>query len=180
MNLADYRHPRAVRRTLAALAPIACPPEIEEFELVDEVVDHMELSMGALPAVARGGLVAGLTAFEHAARLWPPGRGRRFSKLSRELALRYFLAWRHGTRLQHEFIKGTKGLLCLGYYEMPAAKQSIGYTPEAWIETVTRRRLEVYSDAIEQHAASIVAPDPLPARGDMLTTSDDSRRQEAS
>ena len=43
----------------------------------------------------------------------------------------------------------------------------MGYRPQQWIDKVTKRRLEVYSDDIQRHAASILAPDPLrlPSQG---------------
>ena len=41
---------------------------------------------------------------------------------------------------------------------------ALGYTPAAWIDKVTRRRLEVYGSDIAKHHASITAPDPLPRR----------------
>jgi hypothetical protein len=37
----------------------------------------------------------------------------------------------------------------------------MGYRPQQWIDKVTKRRLEVYSDDVQRHEASILAPDPL-------------------
>lgn len=162
VNLADYTHPRVVRRTLEAFARIACPSEIEELGLVEAVVDHMELSMRTLPPMVRMGLVTGITSFENAARVWPGNWGQPFSKLPRDKAHKYFLSWRTGMELQKQFIKGVKGLLCLGYYEMPAVKKQIDFQPEAWIDKVAKRRLKVHSEAIERHQDSLIAPDPLP------------------
>jgi hypothetical protein len=180
VNLADYRHPRIVRRTLEAMALIACPPEIEELGLAEAVVDHMELSMRTLPGMVRTGLVTGITTFETAARVWPGNWGRPFSKLSRDKAHKYFVSWRTGTGLQKQFIKGVKGLLCLGYYEMPAVKKQIDFQPEGWIEKVSKRRLKVYREDIEAHQARILAPDPLPPMSTLDELADDAAKKEAS
>jgi len=162
-TLADYHHPPLVRRTLASMAPIACPPDIERLGLVDAVVDHMELTMRSVPALIRTGLVAGLTSYELGSRVWPGHFGRPASKLGRERATRYYDAWRCSPiRLQREFIKGVKGLLCMGYYEMPQVKEQLGYTPDPWVAKVKRRRLEVYGDEIRRHEAALFEPEPMP------------------
>jgi hypothetical protein len=162
-TLSTYRHSPRVRRVLASIAPLACPPEIVELGLVDPVVDHVELSMRSLPDLFRAGLVAGLTSYELLSRAVPRNRGRSASSLDRERATRYFEMWRTSRiGLQREMIKGVKGLLCMGYYEQPAAKETIGYSPEQWIAKVKRRRLAVYTDAISRHEASLIQPDPLP------------------
>ncbi|HUH05410.1 MAG TPA: hypothetical protein VML75_25620 [Kofleriaceae bacterium] len=162
-TLATYRHSNRVRRVLASIAPLACPPEIESMELVDAVVDHVELSMRSLPDLVRTGLVAGLTSYELLSRGIPRNRGRSASQLDRERARRYFESWRTSRiGLQRELIKGVKGLLCIGYYEQQAVKEDIGYLPEQWIAKVKRRRLQVYAEDITRHEASVIQPDPLP------------------
>lgn len=161
--MSRYQHSPRVRRTLAALARIACPPEIDELGLVDDVVDHMGASMGALPELFCRGLVAGLTTYELGARLVPGNGGRAASQLDPDRALRYFLLWRKSPLMpQRELIKAVRGLLCLAYYEQPAAREQIGYTPEQWIDKVKRKRLAVYSDEINAHQQSLLEPDPLP------------------
>lgn len=162
-TLADYHHPPRIRRILASIAPIACPPDIERFGLVDAVIDHMEMTMRSLPAVVRAALITGLSGYELASMAWPGHFGRPASKLDRKRAIRYYEAWRHSPiRLQEEFAKGIKGLLCLGYYEMPRVKEQLGYTPDAWVTKVKRRRFEVYGDEIQRHEAKLFAPEPLP------------------
>ncbi len=162
-TLADYHHPPRIRRILASIAPIACPPDIERFGLVDAVVDHMEMTMRSLPAAVRAALITGLTGYELASMAWPGHLGRPASKLDRKRAIRYYDAWRHSPiRLQEEFVKGIKGLLCLGYYEMPQVKEQLDYTPDAWVSKVKRRRLEVYGDEIRIHEAKLFEPEPLP------------------
>lgn len=162
-HLADYRHPKPVRRSLASLAAVVCPPEATELDLVGAIVDEVELSMRASPAGVRAALLAGIAGYELAATLVPRHRGRPASRLSPELARRYFASWWHSPLPpQRQFARGVKGLLCLACYEMPAIKEQLGYTPEAWIETVKARRLAVFADAIRRREADILAPDPLP------------------
>ena len=168
MNLADYHHTPRVRRTLAAIVPIACPPEVEELGLVDAVIDHFELSLRSLPALVRSGLVAGITGYELASRSWPGHRGRAASGLDRARAIGYYESWRHSPlRLQREFIKGLKGLLCMGYYSQPEVHERIGYTPEAWVAKVTRRRLDSYGADIRRHEEKLLVAEPLPAPVDL-------------
>jgi hypothetical protein len=162
-NLADYHHPPLVRRAVAAIVPLACPPEVERLGLVDAVVDHFELSLRSLPALFRAGLITGITSYELGARAWPGHRGRAASGLDRARAARYYQAWRHSPlRLQREFVKGLKGLLCMGYYSQPAVHAELGYTPDAWVARVTRRRLELYQGDIRRHEERLYVPEPLP------------------
>jgi hypothetical protein len=54
-----------------------------------------------------------------------------------------------------------KQLISLAHYEMPAVQEKMGYRPQQWIETVTKRRLDLYDEDIQRHQASLLAPDPL-------------------
>lgn len=159
----SYHHPRHVRRILESLVGVICPPEATELGLERAIVDHAELTMGALPALFRTGLIVGLTGYDAAALLWPAARGRRAHALPLELRTRWFTRWLEGvTPAEREFAKGVKQILALAHYEQPEIQQRMGYTPDAWIDKVKRRRLEVYSADIAKHHASITAPDPLP------------------
>jgi hypothetical protein len=134
-----------------------------ELGLLDDIVEHVELSMRASPAGVRVALLAGLSGYELASIAWPGHWGKRASKLPPELAASYFVSWYHSPLMpQHEFAKGIKGLLCLACYEQPAMMESIGYTPDAWIDKSKKYRLKTYSAAIAQREKEILAPDPLP------------------
>lgn len=167
-TLAAYRHPRAVRRVFASLVRVACPPDAAELGIVDDVVHHAELSIASFGPLFRSSLVAGTLTYDDSARFWPPARGRRATALGPELSARWFRTWwKSPLGIQREFARGVKSLLCLGYYEMPAVKEKLGYTPDAWIERVKRYRLQVYQDDIRRHEEELVAPNPLrPAAGD--------------
>jgi hypothetical protein len=159
--LADFQLSPTQRRALGGLARVSCPPDIDELGLVDAVVDHCELSLRSLPPLIRTGLVSMLAVYEHGAR--PVHGGRPASALPYDQAHRWFERWRKNRLLPlREWVKGAKGLLCMAYYEQPAVKQKIGYTPEAWIEKVKRKRLLVYADEIRRHEETLIKPDPLP------------------
>lgn len=157
-----YHHSMAQRQLIARLAEVLCPPSPSPIELAGPIAQHTQLSMRAFPGPARAALVAGMRTYDEAARLYPGSGGKPARQLSAEVGGRYFASWwKSRIGLQREFAKGVKGLICLAYYELPEVKAHIGYTPEAWIESVKRRRLSVYKEAIDAHQAAIVAPDPL-------------------
>ncbi len=157
-TLSSYRHLASTRRTLTALAAVACPPQARELGLLDAIVDHVELSMRSLPAELRLGLLAGLTALELAAL---PRFGARFSKLAPCDAVSHYERWRHGNGVQRQFIKGVSGLLHLAHFEHPAIADRLGYTPERWVAKVKQRRLTVHREAIEDHQRALLVPEPL-------------------
>ena len=160
-----YRHPAAMRRVLESLVPVICPPEAIELDLVDAIVDHVELTMGVLPAPFRLGLVTGMLTYDAAAVVWPPARGRFAHRLPPELAERWFLRWLNGNPAFRQLVMAIKQLLSLAHYEMPIIQERIGYRPQEWIEKVKKRRLEVYADDINKHQVSLFAPDPLVRKG---------------
>lgn len=156
----------SARKVLESLVPVICPPEAMELGLTNDIVDHVELTMGALPPRFRQGFVLGLETYDLAALLWWPGRRRRAHKLPRHLAVRYFERWRHGpTPIHRQLAIAMKQLLSLAHYEQPVIQERMGYRPHEWIETVKRRRLEVYADDVAKHARSLIEPDPLPGVG---------------
>jgi hypothetical protein len=163
-RLAAYSHSPRVRRLLRSLVPIVCPPEAERLGVVDAVVDHVALSMRAFPAPLRRALVLGLTTYDLSAAGWPGARGRTASKLPRQRAARWYAIWWHSPLMpQRELAKAVKALMAIGYYEQPRVQAELGYAPQAWIDKVKGRRLEVYGDAIRKHERSLIEPDPLPS-----------------
>ena len=162
-SLADYSHPGPVRELLGSLATVVCPPQAAELGLIGDIVDHVELQLRASPRGVRVALLTGLTGYELASMAWPGHWGTRASKLSSSKAEAYFAAWYHSTLPpQHEFAKGVKSLLALACYEQPAMMESIGYTPQEWIDKSVKYRLQTYSESISKRERDIVAPDPLP------------------
>jgi hypothetical protein len=156
--------PARARRVLASLVPVVCPEGAVRLGLTEWLVDHAELSASAFPAVLRRGLALGLTTYDVSAAAWPRARGRSASRLDPVRAAAWFrLWWRSPLPPQRELAKAVKSLLCLAYYEAPEVQAEMGYTPQAWIDRVARRRLELYRDDIDRHQESLVTPDPLPS-----------------
>jgi len=157
-----FPHPAHVRRTLRALVPVICPPEAAELGVEDDVVAHVGSTMAAIPPLLLRGLYTGLGVFDLGARIYPAARGRRAHQLTGEVAEAYFHSWLHGpTVLHRQLATRVMQMMVLGYYEQPAVLARLGYTPGAWIDDGTRRRLKVYGDDIARAATRITAPDPL-------------------
>ncbi len=158
-DLADYQHSPATRNLLRSLAKIVCPPERERLGVTEQLLDELELSVRSLPPLVRLGLISGMKSYDLAAIA---RYGVRAGKLSDKRALAYFKFWKSGLGLQRAFVQGIKSLIAMCYYELPTVLEDIGYTPQQWIDKVAARRLEVYSDDIAKHEASMFERDPLP------------------
>ena len=162
MILADFRLPRRVRRTLEALAPVVCPPDLGELGILEPLVDHCELTLRSFSPPVRAGLHAGLVFFELSAAAVPSSRGRTFSRLGPAAAEAHFARfWHSRVGPLHQLARGMKALVAFAYYEHPVVKRRMEYHPERWIAEVARRRLERWGDAIRRHEQAILAPDPL-------------------
>ncbi len=159
-----YRHSLRTRQILWVLAPIVCPPEIVERDLLEPTIDHMENFMRSLPGPIQGATLLGLNAFEVTAALHPAHGGRTFTQLDRAAAERWFELWWHSPlALMREFAKKTKGLVVMSYYELPQVAASMAYHPDRWIAAVAARRLERYGEEIRRKEAQVRQSDPLSA-----------------
>jgi choline dehydrogenase-like flavoprotein len=145
-----FRLPGGVRLTLVRLAPTVCPPEVEELGLVDEVVDHVELTLGSFPFDLRTLTIAAVRMLGASSRVMPGGPGERFE------------AWFAGrSRVRRTAARGIKALFAIAAYEQRAVKDRIGYRPEEWIERSARRRLQLYGEDIRRREADVLVPEPL-------------------
>ena len=70
-TLAEFRLPGGARRTMRALASVVCTERVEELGIGEAVVDQVELFLASIPGPMRAGIVAGIYAFEHSARVTP-------------------------------------------------------------------------------------------------------------
>jgi hypothetical protein len=152
-----YRHSHTTRQVLRSLVPVICPPEAGA--LGEAIVEHMELTLAAVPAVLRRGLAAGLVAYDLGALAHYARRAR---ALRGELAERYYASWERGpTSLHVQLARAINQLMSLACYEQPAMMERLGYRPGPWITEVRQRRLTVYHDDVRRQAIQILAPDPL-------------------
>lgn len=155
--MTGYKHSATTRAVLRSLVPVICPPEAHE--LADAIVDHMELTLGASPAMLQHGFQLGLATYDLGAIA---RHGRRARALTGERAERYFASWEHGlTPVQVQLARAVNQLMSLACYEQPQMMERVGYRPGPWIEEVKRRRLDVYRDDVRRQEAQILAPDPL-------------------
>ena len=164
--LFDYKHSKSTRRVLRKMVSIVCPSQLYEMKLESTVVGEVELALRALPSLPRKALLVGIKAFENAARFMPSHFGKSFSQLGDADAEAYFESWATSPMpIQKQFIKGIRGLICIGYYDLPSVQKSIRYTPKEWAQQSKEKRLKKFLTPILAHEASLISRDPLPLRG---------------
>jgi hypothetical protein len=155
------RLPAPARRVAARLAAVVCPPGLPgapQLAPADALLDEFEALLGVLPPGLRWSVLTGLVVFDQGARLYPKGRGRRFARLTdadADAYVRAVLAIRRGglgLALQR-----IKGLIVFCYYELPQAKEQLGYRPDPYIAAVSRRRLASYGAQIRAAEAAVLA-----------------------
>jgi hypothetical protein len=147
-----------VRVAARRFAELVCPPEVREGDRTDQVLREFGLMLGALPLVARRGLVVALLTVDQGARLYPRSRGRRLARLGDGVAEAYLRALlaRHGVAA--EVVERLRGVMVMCYYELPEVQLEIGYQPVPYIAAVSRRRLDSYGAAIRAGEAAVTAP----------------------
>lgn len=162
-TLSNYRHSPRTRTILTHLACVVCPPDAQRLGLVATIVDHVELSLRALPTPARLGIVVALRFYDWGAIVSPGSLGRRSCSLSESQAVAYFDKWwRHRLGPVRELTKGIKSIICMSYCEMPEIKALLGFHSGKWMEDVKHKRLTVHANVVARHQESLIAPDPLP------------------
>lgn len=155
--MTEARHGPTTRAVLVSLVPVICPPEAHA--LADAIVDHMALTLAAMPSLVRRGLTAGLATYDLGAL---PRYRRRARALAADDAERYYASWERGPTPMHtQLAHALNQLMSLSCYEQPAMMERLGYRPAPWIADVAQRRLAVYADDAQRQAAQIIAPDPL-------------------
>lgn len=160
--MSGYQHTATVRRVLHHLIGVVCPPQAAELGIVDDIANHMGEMMAALPGLMRQGMIAGIITYDFGAMVFGPSRGKRAHQLSVAAGTQYFETWLHGpTPIHKQLGKAFMQLLNLGYYEHPRVQAELGYTPAAWIDQVTKRRLTKFKDVIAKREVDIIAADPL-------------------
>ncbi len=162
MTLIELRMLRPLHRVLVTLARATCPDDIDDLGIAEAVASDVGEYMKALPTYIRVGLIAGLTAFEVSAMGWPGTLGRPYSTLDKARARAHFDLWWSSRFLPlHEFARAVKSLLAGSYYDQPAVRERMGYTPDKWIADVKRMREQKWADEIRAHEELLRKPDPL-------------------
>jgi hypothetical protein len=164
---AGSRLPARTRRIAVRFAEVVCPPGVRTGDRADRVAGEFESMLTSIQPSARRALRAAFIMFDRAARLYPPARGRRFSRLDDRTAERYVRALlARSTGLGSNGLGGVtrrlKGLIVMCYYELPDVKEEIGYRPDPYITAVSRRRLASYGAQIRAGEAAVLGPDPDP------------------
>ena len=159
MTIADFHVPKALRKTLAQVARVTCPPDLDELDLVEHVLDEAELQLRAFPAVFRVAMVAGIATLEVSSIV---RYGRPFSRLSRPQAERWFHSfWASPMGPFRQLAKALKALFALGFYQAPAIRSRIEYHPDRWIAEKAKQRLEEFGLDIARHEEELLQPNPL-------------------
>ena len=146
------------RRAARRFAEVVCPPGMLAQHRTDRVLAEFEQMLAALAPAARKGVAAAFVALDQGARVYPPSRGRRFTRLDDQAAEAYIR-----TLLSRgpaaELVQRIKGLVVMCYYELPVVQREIGYDPVPYIAAVSRRRLESYGPQIRAGEAAVTEPD---------------------
>ena len=125
-----------------------CPDTVDQ--VIDDVVDEVRQTAAALPAATSRLLPVGLLLIDQLTRATPEGRGRPLHRLERADARVVLEAAMSGRSVvPAQLVLPFRSLAVAAYYDHPAVRLSLGYTPEAWIEQVTARRLRDYAGELE-------------------------------
>jgi hypothetical protein len=128
----------------------------------DRVLAEFELMLDALAPGARRALTAAIVVLDQGARLYPPSRGRRFSRLDDQAAEAYIRALLARRGDVGDAARRLKSMVVMCYYELPTVQREIGYDPAPYIAAVSRRRLESYGAQIRAGEAAVTAAPPDP------------------
>jgi hypothetical protein len=142
------------RRVTRRFAEVVCPPGMRAHHRTDRVVAEFELMLGALAPGARKALTAGIVALDEGARLYPPARGRRFSRLDDRTAEAYVRALLTGRSIAADLVQRLKSVIVMCYYELPPVQREIGYDPAPYIAAVSHRRQQTYGPQIQAAEAA--------------------------
>jgi hypothetical protein len=137
------------RRVTRRFAEVVCPPGMRTHHRTDRTLAEFELMLGALAPGARKAMIAALITLDEGARLYPPAKGRRFSRLDDQAAEAYIRALLTGRSIVADLVQRLKSLIVMCYYELPPVQREIGYDPAPYIAAVSRRRLETYGPQIQ-------------------------------
>ncbi len=128
---------------LTGLVRAVCPEPVEP--VLDDVLDEVDLMIGALPPMSARVLGAGLVALDQLTRFTRAGRGRPFRRLPTEdqrALLEAVLAGRRSA-VPVQVVVPLRTLVVTAYYDHPEVRRALGYTPESWVTEAVSRRLRI-------------------------------------
>jgi hypothetical protein len=132
---------------LRQLVRAACPSDLDELGIADELVQFVEESMAYGPPLFARALGVGLVALDAASVL--DGGGTTLSRMPIERARAYVEETKLGANVPRAVVIPQVRLLALlGYFEHPLVKARMGYDPAAWIEKVRKERLARHADDV--------------------------------
>jgi hypothetical protein len=137
-----------LQQIVGRFALVVCPLPSR----TDGVLREFGQLRAALPPATRRLLGVAFIVVDQGARLYPRSFGRRFVRLPSGVADRYVRRLM-GLPGAGVMVQRLRSLIVMCYYELPESKQEIGYLPDPYIASVTRRRLELYGAEIQAHEA---------------------------
>jgi hypothetical protein len=138
-------------------AEVVCPPGMRAHHRTDRVLAEFEFMLAALAPAARKALITAILVLDHGARLYPPARGRRFTRLDDQAAEAYLRALLARGGVAALLVQRLRGLVVMCYYELPPVQREIGYDPDPYIAAVSRRRLQSHGPQITAAEAAVTA-----------------------
>jgi len=153
-----YTLSRPLARIVTRFAEVVCPPENASEQLVVATVKGLESYLSGLPRSMRVMLIVLFVLFDQQARFARRTRFRRFVNLGQAASDEYVhecLARSPGMR--RTIATTLKGIVTFNYYELPEVKARLGYVPDAYIASVSERRLRLHGEDVRRGEAALLA-----------------------
>lgn len=139
------RYRGRAREVLVQIVRAACPSDIDELGITEEVVESVQDSLAYAPSYVPPALTLGLLALDAASVL--DGGGTPLSRMPIDKARAYVEHSGHGPNVPRTAVVPQVRLLALmGYFEHPIVQARMGYDPATWIAKVKKERLQRHAD----------------------------------
>lgn len=133
------------RAVLLQIVRAACPPDVDDLGVTDQLVGYVEDSLAYAPPLFATALGLGLLAVDAASVI--DGGGTPLSRMPIEKAREYVAHTGIGINLARTaVIPQVRLLAIMGYFELPAVRARMGYDPDAWMAKVKKERLERHAN----------------------------------
>lgn len=139
------RYRGRARAVLVQIVRGACPSDVDELGITEELVAFVEDTLAYAPRYLAPALKLGLLALDAASVL--DGGGTALSKMTPERARAYVEASGHGPNVPRTAVIPQVRLLArMGYFEHPLVHARMRYDAAAWIVKVKKERLVRHAD----------------------------------